>query len=164
MIDLAESPEAAVEESPETLPDGELFAQLAKLIHERRRLDAELDSIKRQCGEFEEIALERMMESGIQNVKVDGLTLYIHRQLWAKCAVEDGEDSTTAYDRACNALVEAGLPEFVQRRFNVQSLSALFRERAKQQDWETPEDLLEDELRGVINVAEIYGLKSRKSG
>lgn len=145
------------------MTDGSLFHELAEAQKWKRRAKDELAAAEARCKELEPQALERMTEAGITKVTACGMTLYIHRQLWARPAARDDEDTDAAYGRACEALREAGLGSYVSERFNVNSLSALFRERARDQDWETPEDLLEPALRGTIAVSEDYQVRSRKA-
>jgi hypothetical protein len=151
---------------PDTAPksDGSLFHDLAEAQKWKRRAQDELAQAEALCKVLEPQAMERMQDAGISKVTANGITLYIHRQLWARPAAGEGEDTDAAYSRACAALRKAGLESYVSERFNVHSLSALFRERARDQHWNTPEDLLEPELRGTIAVTEDYQVRSRVAG
>lgn len=121
-----------------------------------------------------------------------GITVYLARELWAGIdgdaigdppPVEDPDDQPIDptdhhYDVACDALERVGLGQYVQRRFNVQSLSAYFR-RAEEEAEDAyreqhglsadepipldPQDLLPDELKGVIRLTEKFIAKAVRS-
>lgn len=135
------------------------LARFVELQKEKRELDDALKNVKRQLDELEPLLLEQMTEEGIQSVKVNGLTLYLKRQLWAGAA--DGN-----YDAACDALIAEGLAEFVQRRFNTNTVSAYVRELEKafaDNGGSFEEFRLPGALDGAISVAEKFTIGSRKA-
>mgnify|MGYP003433410470 FL=1 len=101
-------------------------------------------------GKMEKDALDWMVANGMQSAKVDGMTLYVNRQLWAHPV--DGD-----YPSACEALRQAHLGDLVQERFNVQTLSSWVRERDK--DGEP----LPAAFAGRIEVAEVFRLGARRA-
>lgn len=140
-----------------TLSDGDLYAELAEFQKGRRAAKDALAAIEKKCNDLGAEALERMIASGTQSVKTHGVTLYVHRQLWV--GAKDGN-----HGRACVALEDAGLKEYVGLRFNTNSLSAYFRERAKEEAWDTPEDLLSGSLRDALTITDVYQVRSRLAG
>ena len=105
----------------------EEYISLTKLKHD---LEHELDAAKADIATLETQLLEDFAELGVSSVRsVGGATLYLHRQLWANAA--PGVDGDGDYPRACEALRLAGLGDLVQPRFNANSLSALVREWAR---------------------------------
>lgn len=103
---------------------------------ERKRLEKELEAVKGELADLEPALLEDLASAGEDKLTVnlpDGrkATLYIHRQLWATSPRDD--DGNVDYDAACAALEAAGLTQFVQRRFNTNTLSSYVRELARTQ-------------------------------
>lgn len=123
--------------------------RLVELTVRKRELEAQAKELAREIQELEESLLEQFGEAGISSVRAEGGTVSLSRQLWATCA--DGD-----YSRACAALHAAGLDEFVQPRFNSNTLSAYFRELDR--DGRPIPKALE----GAIDVAERFSLRVTK--
>ncbi len=140
-----------------TLSDGELYAELAEAQKALRVIKDALAAAKKTCDELSAVALDRMIESGTQSVNTHGVTLYIHRQMWANPV--DGDKT-----RACAALVEAGLGEFVKPSYNRNTVSAFYRELARDNDWDKPDDLLVECLKGALTLTDVYQVRSRLAG
>jgi hypothetical protein len=128
-----------------------------ELTQRKRELEAELRIVKRDLGDTEPDLLEEFKEGGWRRVNhaASGVTVYLHRQIWARPAT----------DQAPQALKDAGLGQYVQEGFNVHSLSAYFRELAKnrveQGDPVTDlEQLLPPELQGHIHLTQDVGLRA----
>lgn len=159
-------------------PDGtaaeelRLFAAVDGLA---KRLDKTAKKAKDVRDGLNERALAALEEIGLKNAPLDGgPTVYRERQLWAGVPEPEQEGATRDYDAACDALEEAGLGEYVQRRFNVQSLSSYFRELERQEDerrrelelppvMDPEEEILPAELRGKVTLAEVVKAKARGS-
>ena len=124
--------------------------RFVKIEHERRELEGKLAVLKQEKDLLETELLEIFEGSGVQSTKVDGLTVYIHRQLWA--LAKDGEKG-----KVCDALEGAGLQDFIQRTYNTQTLSAYVREL--QRNGET----LPPDVAGTLNIEEKYSLRTRRS-
>lgn len=105
--------------------------------------------------------MQKMSEKGVDNIKVNGRTIYFHSQYWAgyKNRKED----------AVQALKEAGLDDYIKETYNTHSLSAYFRERIQEieeEEGETvmePEEILPEDLQNEIKITERIQLRSRKS-
>lgn len=123
--------------------------KLVELTLQKRELETRAKELAREIAEVEESLLEQFGEAGISSVRAEGGTVSLSRQLWATCA--DGD-----YSRACAALEAAGLSEFVQNRFNSNTLSAYFRELDR--DGRPIPKALE----GAIDVAERFTLRVTK--
>jgi hypothetical protein len=121
-----------------------------ELEKERRDHESRLNSIKESIAQIEDDLLKDFEKDGISKATVDGLTIYIHRQLWA--SAKDGN-----YEQACEALRKCGMGEYVQERFNTNSLSAFVRESERNQE-SLPKDLAD-----AITVAEKFSLRTRQS-
>ena len=122
-----------------------------KLAERKRELEASLREVKKQMAAEQEPLLDELAESGLRSAKLeDGSTIYIHRSVFVGA-------KDTDYDRACDAFADAGMGEFVQRRFNVNTVSAWYREATA--DGESIPSALED----VLDVNERVSLRVRSS-
>ena len=97
----------------------------AELDQKRLRLRREQEDIEATLKPLEEAILEEMSQDGVAAARVETdegrSNVYLQRQVWAKCVDEN-------WTRACAALVDAGLGEYVQQRYNTTSFSAYLRE------------------------------------
>lgn len=143
--------------------------------------DAAAKRLKDWRAGMEDRVLEALEQIGVQRAPLTGgPTIYRSRELWAGNAVDEDDEISTddAYERTCAALEKAGLGQYVQTRYNVQSLSAYFREREKELEAEIrdrdglglddpvavdPEDLVPEPLRGVLKISEVVKPKARTS-
>jgi hypothetical protein len=129
--------------------DTKAVSRLVELVAKKRALEADVKTLSREIAEIEESLLEQFGEAGVSSIRTEGGTVSLSRQLWATC--KDGD-----YERACSALRAAGLDEFVQPRFNSNSLSAYFRELDREG---RP---IPAALEGAIDVAERFQLRVTK--
>lgn len=168
-------------EVPTGLSTKEQLRIFGKLHKATKRLEAVADKAKKKRDAMNDRTLEALEEIGLQNAPLAdlGVTVFKERTLWAGTdKVDDDEDTDSAYERACQALKEAGLDEFVQTRFNVQSLSGYFREREKELEAaererlglgpDAPvvvdlEQVLPEPLRGAVKLTENVKAKAKQS-
>lgn len=122
----------------------------ARLRRQQEASDAEAKAIKEQADALEAKLIEAFAEEGIQNVKVDGQTIYLRRDLFAQ-----KRPGTEASDLE-GALVKAGLDHFIKASVNMQSLSAYLR------DLDKTETELPDELAVVIQPFERFSVRVTK--
>ena len=114
----------------------EIMRRYRRLLTEKRTLKDNLEDVTRELASLEPQVLDMMSQEGLQHVRLDDKTLYLHRQLWV--GVEDGYTR----EQAADGLVAAGLGEYVSPSFNVSQVSAYFREQARDTDnLELPEGL-----------------------
>jgi hypothetical protein len=134
------------------------LTRFAELEKRRRELEVELKIIEKEEEELEPAVLEQFIESGVSKVTLNGLTVYLHKSLFAGTERRDNETTDEAYERACQRLAEIGFQDLVQTRFNTQSLAAVLREMA-------PAELeaFKKDAEGVIAVGEKTSLRSRKA-
>lgn len=114
----------------------------------RRTLKDELDKCNAEIAVLEEGVLADFENAGASSMNIDGLSVYLHRQLWAKPRNGD-------YPAACEALKKAGLGAMVEPRFNTNTLSSWFREKDKA--GEPVPDVLTD----VIDLTEVFSVRTR---
>ena len=131
--------------------DNELLHKFVDLETKRRELDREHKRVKEQCAETEARLLKEFEAAGMESAKVDGMTVYLHRQLWASPG-EAGRDAVVV------ALKETGMDQYVSENYNANSLSAFVREM------ENTEQALPEQLANVLKVVEKFSLRTRQSG
>lgn len=129
--------------------DTDKLRRYVDLSKSKREHKKQLKKINKELNDLEGELLDQFEEVGMQNVHVDGMTVYIHRQLWAKA--QNGD-----YEKACAALRAVGLDEYVNQRFNTNSISAWVREQ-EELGHEIPEELQE-----ALDISEVFSLRTRK--
>lgn len=122
--------------------------KILNLDDEKKRLDARIKEIRAERAVLEETLMNEFAENGINQMKVDGKTVYLTRELWA---------SPKDKDQSFNYLKLIGLGDYVAETVNSNSISAFVREMEKSQ--EPLPDGFEDHFR----VSEVFKIKTRRS-
>ena len=91
------------------------------LEERRRQLETEIDVVKAEAAQLEQLLLPEFERNGLEKVSIDGRTVYLERKLWAKA--KDGDKAAV-----CKVLKRAHLGDFVEETFNTNSLSGYVRE------------------------------------
>jgi hypothetical protein len=112
--------------------------------------EAEAEAYKSAANAIEAELIEQFGEAGMQNINIDGRTIYLHRSTFAqRAAGVDAEDVKAA-------LRAAGATDLITETVNHQTLSAYVRE------------LLDDDgpglppaLDGVLELGERYSIRVR---
>ena len=99
--------------------DISIIKELVTLDKEKAELDSRLDEIKQRRADIATVVEDMMIDAGIDKITIDGRTVHIASQIWAKV------ESTK--EQVINALKEAGLEEYITVGYNSQSLSAYVR-------------------------------------
>lgn len=136
--------------------DMDTLRKFVKLIDESRRLEADAKAAKEQLEALEETLKEQFAAEGIQNIQVDGYTVFCARQLWA--GAKDGDKAALS-----DALKRCG-PSWnflVEETVNSSKLSARIREITAM----TPDGLpkLPPSLVPVINITEKFSIRARRA-
>lgn len=131
----------------------ERLRRYATLDQERLALRRRVAELAEELRPLEEQILEEIVQEGVPQAKVetpDGrVTVYLERKIWAKCTDED-------WPRACAALRDAGLGDFVLERYNTTTFSAYLRELDKAG---TP---MPEPLVGAIEADERLSIRTRR--
>ncbi len=127
--------------------------RFVELSNKKKDMDDNVEEIKAEMAMLECDLLDQMGDSGISQLKCDGVTVYIHSQLWA---------SPIDKPAVCQALIDEGYEELVSTDPNVNSskLSSFIREFPRTDDG-LPE--LPDYLNGIVKVTDKVQLKTRRS-
>jgi hypothetical protein len=113
-------------------------------------LDAQLTTLKATRKAMQEQILDDFADSSVERVTIDGRTVYCQRQIWAH--------PLFSREAVATALKEAGYGELVTDTFNLNSLSAVLRDRERAGDSPVP-----PELEGIIGIREDYSVRSVKA-
>lgn len=124
------------------------FVRIKRRIAE---LDSQLRSAKDEADRLQESLLEEYAQEGIPSITIDGMTVYMHRSIWASPA------EGISNDRFVGTLKSVGLDHFVKETYSSQTLSAYVRELMKE------EESLPEELEEAIRVTEKYSLRTRRA-
>tara|TARA_R110000751_G_scaffold14829_1_gene48033 strand:- start:233 stop:691 length:459 start_codon:yes stop_codon:yes gene_type:complete len=134
--------------------DMKLAKEYAKAISDKRGLEDQLSTVKDQIASLERSILNEMQENQIDRLPInlghEKVTLYIHKQLWAK---PKGGDRQAVID----TLLHCGLSDLVQDNYNSNSLSAYVRERL------ADGQKLQPTLEKVIDLTEVISVRGRRS-
>ena len=125
-----------------------MVADYAALTAARRKLEFEVNAIKRDLADREAKLVEAFGEAGIQNIKTaSGQTVYLNREIFARLA-GDQEEAHAAFR-------QAGLGDLIKEVINAQTLRAYVREM----DYHS----LPEGLRPYIDVTEVYRMRMRSN-
>jgi hypothetical protein len=149
---------------PQTAPFRD-FAAYAQLVLEKRVLAQRLKTIDSKMQNLQPRLLEYFQQSGTRNIGIQGVTISLRRELWARPKL-DGDRA-----RVCQALQASDLGHFVQPSFNVQTLSRWVRDLEDDHEEEiltggkTVADFLPPAVAAVLNVEpnwKLHAARSRK--
>jgi len=123
--------------------------QFVVLAKKKKDYEELLGQIKSDIVPLEQEILEDFCKEGVNQIKVDGRTVYMHIIEYAKKC-----EGITPQE-AVAALEKAGLSEFIN--YNTMSLSGEMRR------WQENAENIPLELKGVMEMVPTYSIRSRKS-
>jgi hypothetical protein len=123
--------------------------EFLQLTLRKRELEEQIKEIDGRLNELQEQSLTLFEREGISSLRLDGHTVYLHRQVWASV------DASNPY--ALAELKRNGLGDLVKPTVNGQTLSAWVRER-QEEDKPIPPVLAQ-----YLKISEKYGLRARKA-
>ena len=134
--------------------DMDLATKYASGIATKRRLEDELRAAKDEIASLEESVRNMLQENQVDRLPVtvgtEKVTLYLHRQLWAK---PKGGDKMNLM----SVLKRCGLSDLVQEQYNTSSLSAYVRERLANGQ------KLQPTLTEALTLDEVVSVRGRRS-
>jgi hypothetical protein len=119
------------------------FVAIDKQLDELDRLTK---SLKLESAEIEAGLRDQFMQVGVQSLNIDGKTVYLNGT-W-RVSAANGAEGGPDWARACRAMVEAGFGQYVEERFNLNSVGALV--RGFDRDPQTLEPILPEPLREAL--------------
>lgn len=130
--------------------DNRTLKKFLRLTRDKKALDVKLEKVKQDLKESEKVLRAQFEKAGLDSTKVDGTTIYLHRQVWARA--KDGDRGAVLV-----ALRETEMDEYITENFNTNSLSAYVRECEKEGQ-EIPE-----KLKACLEITEVFSLRTRSS-
>ena len=106
----------------------ELLHQMKELLETKRKLQAEQRRVQDKINEVQPMALQEMADAGIQNMNINGKTIYLQRTVRPKIA-----EGWTRQE-VVQSLKDHGLGDFLKEDFNMNSLGAYLRELTQDSD------------------------------
>lgn len=145
-------PEPVAEDPPREAPPvfDAAIKRFAQLENYRRVLEEDLEVTKRQLAKLQEQLIDQFADLGLQNARIDGLTIYVRMDRY----VSKKKEYTT--EQLCQVLKDVGLGYMVADGYSASSLKAKVAEYARD-GIELPSELAE-----MINVGERPRLVSNK--
>lgn len=144
-------------ENPEAVSAG-VDLRLVRRYKELRDLEAassaEGKTFKEEADRIEARLVEQYSEAGVQNLSIDGKTVYLNRTTFAQW--EPGLDP----EEKRAALRAAGVPELVTETVNSQTLSAWVRELCDDDD--APG--LPEPIKDLLQLGEKFNIRIQASG
>lgn len=141
--------------------DSEKLRRFVALTRQIADLNQRLGPLEREREALQLQLQDEFARDGIQNVRVDGYTVYVSRDIWAKYPSRSD---------AIEALKASGHDEYVYLDINHQSVSALVRSYVKGEGGE--EELgdasdgskqLPEEWEGKLGFTETFKVKAKRS-
>ncbi len=139
--------------------------EFVALEDEKSGLKTRLKAIESRLGELDESLTQQFLDDGIQSTKIDGRTVYLHRDIYA--SAKDGDKESVVA-----ALKECDLGQYVKEDYNANSLKAYVREmvreaeeqaRAEGRVIEDPAKALPEHLAVTLNISTVFSVSSRRS-
>ena len=130
--------------------DLERIRDFITLDQEKKVLEAQLQILKQQIADLQPGLKDDFAREGVNSINLDGVTVYLHRALWARPA----QGQTT--QQLADALKSCGLQDFVHETCNLNTLSAYLRE-LERNGQPMPEDLV-----GILNLEEVFTVRATK--
>jgi len=133
-----------------------ILSRMVDLATERDTLKARLRQINEEFSQLEEIALTIFEQRGVQNMTINGRTLYVSHMLAAKLTGDRHE---------ATEWVRGVAPELVAETFNLNSLSAWLREIVQEEGGNIEQvlDRLGDDFAQMFELRTWASVKVRKA-
>ena len=90
----------------------------------KKQLDQAIKDVNEEITNLEISMMDQMATEGVEQLKVDGATIFMTRIMKADVAYREGESTDEGYERTCDELVRVGLHHLVKRRFFHQTVSS----------------------------------------
>jgi hypothetical protein len=144
---------------PETAPEFPTFKRAVALLRAKSRNKRELEEIDAELKRLQPLVSSYFAQHTLPRLTIDGMTLYIRRDLWAR------PKSKGQTPEVCRVMRATGYEHFVHDTFNVNSLSAHIRDLERQNldridsgEIADVTALLPPALAAVLNVGSTYTL------
>jgi hypothetical protein len=137
--------------------------EFVALEKEKAQLNGRLKVINQRLEVLDGAITEDFVKDGIQSMRVDGRTVYLHRDIYA--SPKDGERAAVV-----EALKECDLSQYIKEDYNANSLTAFVREMVREAEEQArlekrvlvdPAGALPAGLAAKLNVSTVFSVSSR---
>ena len=137
--------------------------EFVALEKEKAQLNGRLKVINQRLEVLDGAITEEFVKDGIQSMRVDGRTVYLHRDIYA--SPKDGERAAVV-----EALKECDLSQYIKEDYNANSLTAFVREMVREAEEQArlekrvlvdPAGALPAGLAAKLNVSTVFSVSSR---
>lgn len=149
MLDTLTTPVETDEPVPPTFQVA--LKEFVMLEKRRRDLEGELETVKTAATKVQGALLDMFADTGIQNAKCDGLTVYVRTDRFVSRRKEVESIAV------CNALKAIGRGDMVNPDYNAASLKSLVLE------FLTSEQPVPPELESLLNIGSVPRIATRKA-
>lgn len=125
--------------------------EFIRLQAEEDCLEKQLKEVKGKLGTVEKELLDEFSREGVQNININGRTVYLSRKVVAR--------PKGGRKEVIEALIAAGLADFINTdpNYNTQSLDAYIRGQEENGQG------IPEPLQSVLEVTELFFVRSRKA-
>lgn len=137
--------------------------EFVALEKEKATLKARLKAIDSRLTELDESIAAQFVSDGVQSMRIDGRTVYLHRDIYA--SAKDG-----ARDAVVAALRDCDLGQYVKEDYNANSLTAYVREMVREAEEQArldnrviddPAEALPAGLAATLKISTVFSVSSR---
>jgi len=137
--------------------------EFVALEKEKATLKARLKVIDSRLTELDESIAAQFVSDGVQSMRIDGRTVYLHRDIYA--SAKDG-----ARDAVVAALRDCDLGQYVKEDYNANSLTAYVREMVREAEEQArldnrviddPAEALPTGLAATLKISTVFSVSSR---
>jgi len=137
--------------------------EFVALEKEKATLKARLKVIESRLTELDESIAAQFVSDGVQSMRIDGRTVYLHRDIYA--SAKDG-----ARDAVVAALRDCDLGQYVKEDYNANSLTAYVREMVREAEEQArtenrviddPAEALPAGLAASLKISTVFSVSSR---
>ena len=137
--------------------------EFVALEKEKATLKARLKAIDSRLTELDESIAQQFVSDGVQSMRIDGRTVYLHRDIYA--SAKDG-----ARDAVVAALRDCDLGQYVKEDYNANSLTAYVREMVREAEEQArldnrviddPAEALPAGLAASLKISTVFSVSSR---
>ena len=137
--------------------------EFVALEKEKATLKARLKVIESRLTVLDESIAAQFVSDGVQSMRIDGRTVYLHRDIYA--SAKDG-----ARDAVVAALRDCDLGQYVKEDYNANSLTAYVREMVREAEEQArtenrviddPAEALPAGLAASLKISTVFSVSSR---
>jgi len=138
--------------------------EFVALEKEKAGIKARLKVIESRLGQLDESITKQFVEDGVQSMRIDDRTVYLHRDIYASPKEGEGRPAVVEALKACD------LSQYIKEDYNANSLTAFVREMVREAEEQARLEnrVLDDPAAAVpaglaskLNISTVFSVSSR---